>query len=76
MTLAGEMETASRFRYTRALARGSDRTLGSVTLVWILGVYDFDVGEGEQTPPSVHLSLPLAADVHPRHSDNITDLRK
>lgn len=48
--------------------------LRSVTLVWILGVYDFDVGEWEETPPSVHLSLPLTIDVHPCHLDDVADL--
>lgn len=47
----------------------------SVTFVGILGIYDFDVGEGEETPPSVHLSLPLAADVHPRDLYDVANLR-
>lgn len=46
----------------------------SFTLVRVLGVHYFDVGEGEETPPSVHLPLPLATDVHPRHLDDVTDL--
>lgn len=48
----------------------------SVTLVRVLGVYDFDVGEREETPPSVHLALPLAADVHPGDLDDVPDLRR
>lgn len=70
------METASTFRYRSILARGSSRYLRSVTLVRILGVYDFDMGEWEETPPSVHLSLPLTADVHPCNLDDVTNLRK
>lgn len=76
VTLAGKVETASTFRYRPILARGSRRTLRSVTLIWILGVYDFDVGEWEETPPSVHLSLPLTADVHPCNLDDVANLRK
>ena len=41
-----------------------------------MGVYDFDVGEWEETPPSIHLALPLTADVHPRNLDDVTNLRK
>lgn len=74
VTLAGKVETASRFRYRSILARGSSRTLGSVTLLRILGVYDFDMGEWEETPPSVHLSLPLTADVHPGNLDDVANL--
>lgn len=48
----------------------------SVTLVRVLGVYDFDVGEREETPPSVHLALPLATDVHPGDLDEVPDLRR
>lgn len=74
VTLAGKVETASRFRCRSTLTRGSSPTLGSVTLVGILGVYDFDVGEWEVTPPSVHLSLPLTADVHPCDLDDVANL--
>lgn len=75
--LAGIMvETASTLRCRSILARGSSRTVRSVTLVWILGVYDFDMGEWEETPPSVHLSLPLTADIHPRNLDDVANLRK
>lgn len=76
VTLAGKVETASRFRCRSTLARGSSPTLRSVTLIRILGVYDFDMGEWEETPPSVHLSLPLTTDVHPCNLDNVTNLRK
>lgn len=76
VTLAGKVETASTFRYRSILARGSSRSLRSVTLVRILGVYDFDMGEWEETPPSVHLSLPLTTDVHPCNLDDVADLRK
>lgn len=76
VTLAGKVETASTFGYRAILARGSSRSLRSVTLVRILGVYDFDMGEWEETPPSVHLALPLAADVHPCNLDDVTNLRK
>lgn len=48
----------------------------SVTLVRVLGVYDFDVGERKETPPAVHLPLPLAADVHPGDLDDVPDLRR
>ena len=75
--LAGIMvETASALRCRSILARGSSRTVRSVTLVRILGVYDFDMREWEETPPSVHLSLPLTVDVHPRNLDNVANLRK
>lgn len=67
---------ASTFRYRAILARRSSRTLRSVTLVRILGVYDFDMGEWEETPPSIHLSLPLTTDVHPCNHDDVTNLRK
>lgn len=60
----GEAGTASVFRRR------------SVTLVRVLGVYDFDVGEREETPPTVHLPLPLAADVHPGDLDDVPDLRR
>lgn len=39
-------------------------------------VYDFDMGEWEEAPPSVHLSLPLAADVHPCNLDDVTNLER
>lgn len=74
VTLAGKVKTASRFGYTLILARGSSRR--SVTLIWILGVYDFDMGEWEETPPSVHLSFPLTTDVHPCNLDDVTNLRR
>lgn len=48
----------------------------SVALVRVLGVYDFDVGEWEETPPSIQLPLPLAADVHPDDLDDVPDLRR
>lgn len=48
----------------------------SVTLVRVLGVYNFDVGEWKETPPTVHLPLPLAADVHPGDLDDVPDLRR
>lgn len=34
------------------------------------------MGEWEETPPSVHLSLPLTADVHPCNLDKVTNLRR
>lgn len=53
---------------------GSSWTLRSVTLIWILGVYDFDMREWEETPSSVHFSLPLTADVHPCYLDDVPHL--
>lgn len=47
----------------------------SVTLVRVLGVDDFDVRERKETPPSVHLPLPLTADVHPGYLDDVAHLR-
>lgn len=60
----GEAGTASVFRCR------------SVTLVRVLGVYDFDMGEWKETPPTVHLPLPLAADVHPGDLDDVPNLRR
>lgn len=57
------------------LARGCSPTQPSVALVRILGVDDFDVSEGEETLPSVHLSFPLTADVHARDLHDVADLR-
>lgn len=57
------------------LARGSSRTLRSVTLIGFLGVDDFDMSEWEETPTSIHLSLPLTTDVHPCNFDYVTNLR-
>lgn len=52
------------------------RSLGSVALVQVLGVYNFDVSEGEEAPPPIHLPLPLAVDVHPSHLHDVADLGK
>lgn len=57
------------------LARGFGRTFRSVTLIWFLGVDDFHMSEWEETPTSIHLSLPLTTDVHPCNLDNVTNLR-
>lgn len=70
----GGMDTASRLRYTSIPGRGSSWIPGSVTLVGILGVYDFDVGEREEPSSSIHLTLPLTTDVHPCHCNNIANL--
>lgn len=70
-----EVENSQRIRvWGRYWREGPSPTLRSVTLVRILGVYDFDVGEREEAPPSVHLALPLAADVHPRDFDDVANL--
>lgn len=74
VTLAGKVDTASRFVYRLIPVRGSSWTLRSVTLIRILGVNDFNMGEWEETPPSIHLSFPLTTDVHPCNLDHVTNL--
>lgn len=49
-------------------------SLRSVTLVWVLSVDNFNMGEGEEAPPPVDLPLPLAVDVHPGHLHDVADL--
>lgn len=51
-------------------------SLRSVTLVWVLSIYDFNMGEGEEAPPPVDLPLPLAIDVHPGHLNDVANLGK
>lgn len=51
-------------------------SLRSVTLVRVLSVDNFNMGEGEEAPPPVDLPLPLAVDVHPGHLNDVADLGK
>lgn len=53
VTLAGKVDTASRFSLQEILTRRSGPTPWSVTLIRVQGVYDLDMGEREETPPSV-----------------------
>ena len=52
------------------------RSLRSVTLVRVLSIYNFNVSEGEEAAPPVHLPLPLAVHVHPGHLYDVADLEK
>lgn len=52
------------------------RSLRSVTLVWVLSIYNFNMSEGEEAPPPIHLPLPLAVDVHPGHFHDVANLGK
>lgn len=52
------------------------RSLRSVTLVRVLSIYNFNMSEGEEAPPPIHLPLPLAVDVHPGHLDDVANLGK
>lgn len=51
-------------------------SLRSVTLVRVLSIDNFNMGEGEEAPPPVDLPLPLAIDVHPGHLNDVADLGK
>lgn len=52
------------------------RSLRSVTLIRVLSIYNFNMGEGEEAPPPIDLPLPLAIDVHPGHLNDVTNLGK
>lgn len=65
-----------KWHCSQQVKKGVDGAPWSFTLIQVLGIQYFHMGEWKQTSPAIHFAFPLTADVHPGHLHNVTHLWK